>query len=130
MAYDEIKLLHTIFAILSVSGFILRGYWMLRDSQLLEHRVTKTLPHFIDTLFLTTGLLMLYLLSTNPASEVWLIAKFLGLIAYIVTGVFALRPDKTKTLRFRSLVLAILIYLYLFGVAINKSPISWLAVFI
>lgn len=127
MTYVEVKLLHTVFAALSIGGFILRGFWMLSGSALLRHRLSRTLPHVNDTLFLLAGIWMIVLLSVNPLAQPWLVTKFAGLVAYIVLGTVALKRGKTRNIRAISFLAAIAVYAYVVGVAILKSPLGWLA---
>ncbi len=127
MIYIKIKLLHTVLATLSIAGFVLRGYWMLRDSPWLEHRMTRTLPHVNDTLFFLAGAWMVWLLAVNPFTQPWLITKFVGLGVYVLLGTVALRRGKTRETRTVALVGAIAVYAYVVGVALSKSPLGWLA---
>jgi uncharacterized membrane protein SirB2 len=125
--YVWLKSVHVICAIASISGFLLRGYWMMLSSPQLELKLTRIAPHVIDTLFLISGVAMLTIASINPLAQDWLLAKFLGLIVYIVLGAIALRRGRTKTIRIVALVTAILCFAYIAGVALNRSPASWLA---
>lgn len=125
--YVWLKSVHVLCAIASISGFLLRGYWMMLSSPQLELKLTRIAPHVIDTLFLISGVAMLTIASINPLAQDWLLAKFLGLIVYIVLGAIALRRGRTKTIRIVALVTAILCFAYIAGVALNRSPASWLA---
>jgi uncharacterized membrane protein SirB2 len=127
MMYLILKYVHTIAATATISGFLLRGYWMLRESPLLQHRLARTAPHIIDTVFLLAGIGMLWLLHLNPMSQPWLLAKFAGLIAYIVLGTVAIKRGPTKQVRTFALVTAVAAFAYVVGVALAKSPMSWLA---
>ena len=129
MAFMLTKMLHTFTAVLTICGFILRGYWMMRESPLLQHRVTKILPHVIDTLFLLAGIALVWMMGLNVFTQPWLLAKFAGLIAYIVLGTFALKRGKTMEIRVTAFVGALAVYAWVVGVAISKSPASWLAYF-
>lgn len=100
---------------------------MFVGSPLLHHRLTRIVPHIVDTLFLLSGVSMFVLLSLNPFREPWLVAKFVGLVAYIVFGVFALRRGSTKSTRAIAFVAAIAIFGYIVGVGLSRSPASWIA---
>lgn len=54
--YLTLKLLHVVFAAATLLGFLLRGYWMITESDLLRSRMTRIAPHIVDTLFLATGM--------------------------------------------------------------------------
>ena len=127
MTYLTIKYIHTIAGLVTISGFLLRGYWMLIESDLLRHRVTRIAPHVVDAILLTAGIAMLWMLHLNPLKQPWLLAKFAGLLAYILLGMVALKRGPTKQIRMVAFVAAIASFAYLFGVALAKSPLSWLA---
>lgn len=127
MSYLLIKNLHTLAALLTITGFMLRGYWMVTGSDRLTHRMTRTVPHIVDTIFLLSGIAMLAMLSLNPLSQGWLLAKFAGLIAYVLLGTIAIRRGSTPQIRKVAFVAALAVFAYIVGVALSKSAISWLA---
>ena len=53
--YLTLKFLHVGAAALTVTGFAVRGYWMLIDSAALQRSWVRVLPHVIDTVFLLSG---------------------------------------------------------------------------
>ena len=127
MTYSFIRNLHTIAAVVTITGFILRGYWMMSDSGKLQHRITRIAPHVVDTVFLLSGVAMIAMLSLNPLSQRWLLAKFVGLIVYILLGPVAIRRGSTMQIRTVAFVAALSVFAYIVGVAMSKSPASWLA---
>jgi uncharacterized membrane protein SirB2 len=126
MLYLILKYVHMIAAIATISGFVLRGYWMLIESPILQLRMTKIAPHVVDTLFLLAGIAMLWTLHLNPLKQGWLLAKFAGLVAYIVLGTIAIKRGPTKQIRAIAFVAAISVFAYIAGVALTKSALSWL----
>ncbi len=129
MNYLLLRHLHTSMAVLTISGFMLRGYWMLTGSDKLQQRLTRVLPHIVDTIFLASGIAMLVVASLNPLSQSWLVAKFAGLLLYILLGTVALRRGSTPQIRSLAFVAALSMYAYVIGVALSKSPASWLRYF-
>lgn len=127
MIYLIIKNLHALSAVVTIAGFVLRGYWMVTGSDKLQHRITRIAPHVVDTVFLLSGIAMLAMLSLNPFSQGWLVAKFAGLIAYILLGTLAIRRGSTLQIRIIAFVGALSVFSYIVGVALSKSPLSWLA---
>lgn len=125
--YTLLKFAHIATAALSIGGFCLRGYWMMAGSDLLTHRVTRIAPHIIDTLFLLSGIGLLVVLSLNPLNQPWLLAKFAGLVAYIVLGTLALKRGRTKAIRVGTFVAAVAMFVFLVGVARMHSPAGWFA---
>lgn len=129
MSYLALKYLHILAAVLTISGFILRGVWMMTDSPKLELPITRISPHIVDTVFLLSGLAMVAMLSLNPLAHAWLIAKFAGIIAYIVLGTIAIRRGRTRDQRLIAFAAALSVFAYIVGAALTKSPASWLAWF-
>ena len=125
--YILLKQIHIVCAIFTISGFTLRGVWMLMDSPLLAHKLTRIVPHVVDTLFLLSGIFMLVVAGLNPFGQPWLVAKFVALIAYIVLGTIAIRRGPTKNVRAIAFVSAISVFAYVIGVGMSRSPASWLA---
>ena len=123
MSYLALKHLHVTCVVLSGLGFALRGWWMLNDSPLLKARLTRVVPHVVDTLLLGSALLMAWQSSQYPFAQGWLTAKFFGLLAYILCGMMALKRARTKGRRVVFLVLALLAYAYIVGVALTRNPL-------
>lgn len=125
--YLIIKYFHTALAALTISGFLLRGVLALTGSELLNKRVIRIAPHIIDTLFLAAGIALVFMLNLNPMQHSWLLAKFAGLIAYIGLGMVALRFGRSRDIKIVAFVGAVTVFAYIVGVALSKSPASWIA---
>jgi uncharacterized membrane protein SirB2 len=121
MSYLALKHLHVTCVVLSGLGFCLRGWWMLRESPLRQHRLTRTLPHIVDTLLLGSALTMAWMSGQYPFVNGWLTAKLFGLLAYILFGMMALKRGRTKAIRARYFALAVLAYAYIVSVALTRS---------
>jgi uncharacterized membrane protein SirB2 len=125
--YSTLKLIHVSAAVLTVSGFILRSFWMLIESPRLEHRIVRIAPHIIDTVFLLSGIGLIWILNLPVLNQPWLLTKFAALIVYILLGTIALKRGKTKRIRIAALTLALLTFAYIAGVALSKSMGSWIS---
>ena len=125
--YLLLKNTHTLLAIVTISGFLLRGYWMATESANLSRKVVRIAPHVLDTLFLLSGIALVYLVSLPVLQTPWLLAKLAGLVVYIVLGTIGLRRGATMQLRLVAFVAAVATFAYIVGVAFAKSPASWLA---
>ncbi len=124
-----LKTIHVVCAVTTICGFILRGYWMMTASEWLQRKLVRIAPHVIDALFLISGLAMLYVLSINPFTQSWLVAKFAGLIVYILLGTIAIKRGPTLQIRVIAFVGAVSVFAYIAGVAVSHSAASWLAYF-
>jgi uncharacterized membrane protein SirB2 len=123
MTYLVLKYLHVACVVLSGLGFSLRGWWMLNDSPQLKTPLARVVPHVIDSVLLGSALLMAWQSSQYPFAQGWLTAKFFGLLAYILCGTMALKRARTKGRRVAFLVLALLSYAYIVGVALTRNPL-------
>jgi len=123
MTYLVLKYLHVACVVLSGLGFSLRGWWMLNDSPQLKTRLARVVPHVIDSVLLGSALLMAWQSSQYPFAQGWLTAKFFGLLAYILCGTMALKRARTRGRRVAFLVLALLAYAYIVGVALTRNPL-------
>ena len=123
MSYLAIKYIHITCAILSGSLFLLRGYWMLVESDSLRRRWVKVVPHIVDTLLLTSALIMVFWSGQYPFAQSWLTAKVIALIVYIALGTIALKRGKTKAVRSGALLAAIVTFAYIVSVALTRQAI-------
>jgi uncharacterized membrane protein SirB2 len=124
--YFALKHLHVACVVLSILGFTLRGLWMLSGSALLEHRLTRVLPHVVDSLLLLSAIAMAVMIGQYPFVAGWVTAKVLGLLAYIVLGAVALRRGRTLALRAAAFAAALAVYAWIVSVALLKSPAGFL----
>jgi len=123
VSYLLLKHLHVTCVVLSGLSFTLRGWWMLRDSPMLGRRLTRIAPHVIDSTLLGSAITMAVMSGQYPFFQPWLTAKFFGLLAYILLGMMALKRGKTKAIRTRFFVLALLSYAYIVSVALTRNAL-------
>ena len=129
MSYATLKLIHVSAVALSFSGFAARGVGVFSGASWVRHRLTRTLPHVIDTVLLASALGMLWVVHLVPWAVPWLRAKIAGLILYIALGALALRPARTgattsAAARGHQLAwtAALTVFGYIVSVAITKDP--------
>ena len=124
--YYAIKHLHVTCVVLSATGFLLRGLWMVTGSPLLQHRLTRVLPHIIDSLLLLSAIALAVLIQQYPFAAGWVTAKVFGLLAYIVLGTIALKRGRTMGMRVAAFVAALLVYAWIVSVALTKNLAGFL----
>ena len=125
MSYLAIKHLHILCALLSGSFFLLRGIWMLAGSPLLQRRWVRVAPHLIDTLLLSSALVMVFWSGQYPFVQPWLTAKVLALTLYIILGAIALKRGKSRGARIQAFAAALAVFAYIVAVALSKQPIPF-----
>ncbi|OJA07315.1 SirB2 family protein [Halomonas sp. QHL1] len=123
--YLILKHLHITTAYASLAFFVLRALWSVRRVSLLQARWVKIVPHVIDTLLLTFGVTLAVILNFWPLPS-WLSAKITALVIYILLGTVAIKRGKTPKIRASAAVAAVLVFAYIVGAAVERSPLSWL----
>ena len=124
--YIALKFIHIATVILSITGFAIRGVWMLRDSPWRRNKWVKVLPHVNDTLLLVAGIALAVRIQQYPFVHGWLTAKMLALIAYIVVGAVGLKYGKTRNIRIAAWLSALVIFLYIVLVALTRQPLPFI----
>jgi len=125
--YLGIKHLHVLCAVLSGFGFALQGIWMMMRSPLLSHRLTRVVPHVIDTVFLGSAITLAVMSGQLPLVAPWVTAKVVGLIVYVLFGAVALRLGRTMPIRVSALVAALVTFSWIVSVALTKDPAGFIA---
>lgn len=123
------KTIHVICVVLSLSGFFVRGIWMMQGSPRLKQRWVKTAPHIIDTLLLISAIVLAVQWKLSPFEQPWLMAKIIALLVYIAAGMVALRFGSTMTIRVSAWLFGLVVFSYIVSVAISKSVLGWLVYF-
>lgn len=127
MSYMALKHAHMMFALISIVLFMLRAWIAVPSPARIKSKVLKVLPHIIDTLLLILGVWLAVLMKYNPmGNSPWLAAKIIGLVLYIIVGTIAIKRGKTAKQRLIATIAAIVIFAYIYGAAVTKSPLSWL----
>lgn len=122
-SYTTLAAIHILTAFISVTGFFMRGIWMMRSSSLLQQRWVRVAPHINDTVLLLSAIALVFITSQYPGPAAWLNAKIVALVVYIVLGVIALNRGKTKGVRVTAWCLALLAYTYIMVVAFSKNAL-------
>lgn len=122
-----LKYVHVTSVALSISGYLVRGVWMMRESPWLQKTWVKVVPHIIDSTLLISAILLAIQVQQYPLVQGWLTAKVLALIAYIVVGAIGLKYGKTKKIRIAAWLGAIAIFLYIVLVALTRQVLPFVA---
>lgn len=125
--YFAIKHLHVTCVVLSAAGFLLRGLWMITGSPLLRHRLSRVLPHIVDSLLLLSAITLAVMIQQYPFAAGWVTAKVAGLLAYILLGTIALKRGRTRGIRITAFAGALLVYAWIVSVALTKDVAGFFA---
>ena len=122
-----LKYLHVTCVVLSISGFLVRGVWMMQESPWLKKKWVRVAPHIIDTILLVSAILLAMQIQQYPFVQNWLTAKVLALLAYIVIGAIGLKYGSTKKIRVSAWLAAIAIFVYIVLVALTRQVLPFVA---
>lgn len=124
--YGLIKYVHVTTVVLSLAGFCLRGFLVIRNSPILSSRWIKVMPHVNDTILLAAALSLAFMADQLPFVANWVTAKVLGVMVYIILGSLALRPGSSRSTRIVCLFAAILVFGWIASVALTRQPMGFL----
>jgi uncharacterized membrane protein SirB2 len=122
--YQALKHVHLTCVALSLAGFLLRGFWMVTASPLLQARLTRIIPHAVDTVLLLSAIALVSHYESVPG---WVWAKVAGLIFYIAFGMIALKRGRNMMQRMLALVAAVSVFAWIVSVAVTKTPAGFFA---
>lgn len=122
--YLVLRNLHIGCAFATIALFVLRGALMLIDSPWQRNVVLRYLPHAVDTVLLTTALILTTVIRQYPFAVDWLTVKVALLVAYIVLGSIALKRGRTRPIRVAALVAALATVAFLVSVARAHHPLG------
>lgn len=122
--YLGLRQVHIGCAILTIALFTFRGLLMVAGSRLQGNRVLRFLPVAVDTVLLTSALMLTTVIQQYPFSTGWLTMKVVLLVAYIGLGTVALRPGRTRAVRMAAFIAALCTVGFLVTVALAHSPLG------
>lgn len=126
--YSLVKHIHVATMVISLGGFFLRGFLLMRASPLMKTRWVRVLPHVNDTVLLLAALSLSIMSGQYPFVDDWVTAKVLGVIAYIILGSLALREGSSARTRVVSWVSAMAVFGWIVSVALTRHPAGILKV--
>ena len=121
--YMMAKHLHMTAVGLSILLFIFRFIWSQFDASVLSKKWVKIFPHIVDTVLLASAIWLCVILSQYPFVNAWLTFKVVGVVLYIVFGLFALKKAKTTMGKWSFFVAALAVLMATAMVAVTKQPL-------
>jgi uncharacterized membrane protein SirB2 len=122
--YLALKHIHLSFVALSLLAYVVRGIWLFMNSSLLGKRWVRILQQIINAILLLSGIALAAYLSMSPTNQPWLMAKIIGLIAYVALGMAAFRAPSPAVGRILW-VSGLVAFAYIVSVAIRKTPLGF-----
>lgn len=112
-----LKSLHMLMALLTIIGFLLRGFWAWRVPRLLALKPVRIVPHVIDTLLLASAIALLFAYGWNPLDHGWIMAKIGLLLVYVGLGMTAFKPRFDPPVRVAAFVGAVAVLAWIVVIA-------------
>ncbi len=121
--YMAFKHLHLTAIALSLLFLILQVVTQVMDSKMKDAKWLKVLPHIINTVLIITAVGLCVTLAQYPFVHDWVTSKLIGLVAYVLLAIVAVKWARTNAMRVFALIGAVA-WLVLTGkVAISKAPL-------
>jgi uncharacterized membrane protein SirB2 len=117
---------HMLLAVSSPLLFSLRAWRSIRGLEPARGWL-RLAPHVVDSLLLLAGIGLALIIRQYPFVDAWLTAKLLALIAYLAAGHVAVRRARSVRGKLTAWLIALALVLYIFEVAITRSPTAGLA---
>jgi uncharacterized membrane protein SirB2 len=124
--YPQIKLVHVLAVLLSGTLFATRGAAVLAGARWPMWAPVRYASYVIDTTLLTAALMLFGMLPKAMFANGWLAVKLGLLVAYIVSGTFALRRARSPRGRAVAYAAAIVVFMTMAGIARAHHPMGWL----
>jgi uncharacterized membrane protein SirB2 len=125
--YPQIKWVHIACVLASGSLFALRGLLVQAGhAGAAQWAPVRWLSYAIDTTLLTAALMLVSILPGALFANGWLTTKLVLLVVYVVLATLALKRARTKRARLAFFIAALLVYVYMLGVARMHHPLGWL----
>ena len=123
--YPAIKQVHIAAALSSGAFFGLRALALLGGMRWPRLAPVRCLSYAIDTVLLTAAFMLLTILPKELFANGWLWAKLAFVLAYIVLGILAFRPQRPDMARMLLVVAAGLCFMQVYGIARFHHPLGW-----
>ena len=124
--YPQIKWLHVHAVQCSGLVFFLRCGAALLGARWPQHAIARYGSYLIDTVLLAAGLTLVVILPSGVFANGWLAVKLVLVVAYVVLGVLAMRPKRTRSARFGFYLAALATFAFIYGIARLHNPLGWL----
>lgn len=123
--YLEIRTVHIGSVAVSGGFFLMRALaFNLFEAEWPRAAPVRWLSYTIDTVLLTSALMLMTIVSQYPFAHHWLTVKIVLLIVYILLGVQALRPYRNRRARLGFTVAAAFVFLFIVTVARAHHPLG------
>jgi uncharacterized membrane protein SirB2 len=122
--YPQIKLIHITSISASGALFALRALAVQLGQRWAMLGPIRYLSYTVDTVLLTSALMLMTMLHQFPFVNSWLTVKVALVIVYIVLGTFALKRASVQRTRLVCAIAALLVFGMVVSIARTHSPLG------
>ena len=122
--FTVFKTIHMITITITLVMFLIRWYWKLSGSAMLDKLFVRVFPHVNDTVLLISALGAAFTSGQYPYTAPWLSAKLIALPIYIIFGYLALKKDRTQKQSAAAGAAALGVFAYIVWVAASRHPLG------
>lgn len=126
--YPQIKFVHVATVLASGALFLARGTLVQAGISYAMAVPVRYLSYAIDTVLLTSALVLFAVLPSEVFANGWLTVKVILLFVYIGLGTFALKRGRTAKVRAVCFGAALLVYASMYSIARTHDPLGPLRV--
>lgn len=128
--YLPIKWVHIATVLCSGSLFFVRGLLLLNNKTVAMAAPVRYLSYSIDTVLLTSALMLATMLPSAMFANGWLTGKIFLLVVYIGLGSFALKRGRSKKSRTTFFIAAVSVFAFMITIARAHHPLGILQLLI
>ena len=125
--YLEIRFVHIVTVLASGASFLIRGLAHFAGARWATAAALRYLGYSIDTVLLTTAMMLMTIVQQYPIVDAWLTVKVLLVVVYIVLGILAFWKEIAHCGQFGCWLAALAVYGYIFSVARAHDPFGFLS---
>ena len=121
--YEGLKHLHLTAVALSLLFLTLQVIAHIFDTKMKDAKWLKVLPHIIQTVLIVTAISLCVIIAQYPFVHDWVTSKLIGLVAYILLAVLAVKWARTNAMRVFAFLGAVAWLGLTAKVAFSKMPL-------
>ena len=122
MEIEITRLVHISCVVVSGLFFFGRGAVMIRRPLFVGQIWVRRTAESIDSILLISGVTLAWLSGQVPWQESWLAVKLMALLGYIALGMIAFHWGKGLAVKSMAWIAAMVTYLFMIWVALNRNP--------
>lgn len=124
--YPQVKWTHVHAVMCSGAIFTVRAGAALLGARWPRHWLPKYTSYTVDTILLTSATMLFSMLPGALFANGWLTVKLALVVLYVVLGILAMRPKRSRGQRLGFYIAALATFAFIYGIARMHNPAGWL----